>query len=144
MMVRGMGWAAVLATAWALAGCGGGGGSGGANPPAGGGNPAPPPVAPSFSPVALVREQGKRIDKSTYLRYEMPDGNEHIYITKPGHPAHPAVVRRTVITRLGTEKLATRGAHGGSQQAFEKWLAEFKALDVNRPSSTGLKPIPAP
>jgi hypothetical protein len=89
-------------------------------------------------------KQGKRIDKSTYLRYEMPDGNEHIYITKPGHPAHPAVVRRTVITRLGTEKLATRGAHGGSQQAFEKWLAEFKALDVNRPSSTGLKPIPAP
>jgi hypothetical protein len=77
-----------------------------------------------------------------YVRYEMPDGNEHIYITEPGHPAHPAVVRRTIITRSGASKLATRGAHGGSQQAFEKWLAEFKALDVNRPRSADLKPIP--
>ena len=77
-----------------------------------------------------------------YVRYQMPDGNEHIYITEPGHPAHPAVVRRTIITRSGASKLATRGAHGGSQQAFEKWLAEFKALDVNRPRSADLKPIP--
>jgi len=78
----------------------------------------------------------------SYVRYEMPDGNEHIYITEASHPAHPAVVRRTIITRSGQRKLATRGAHGGSQQAFEKWLAEFKALDVNRPRSADLKPIP--
>lgn len=86
--------------------------------------------------------RAKAVEMRNYVRYEMPDGNEHIYITNPGHPAHPAVVRRTIITRLGVRKLATRGAHGGSQQAFEKWLAEFKALDVNRPRSADLKPIP--
>ena len=85
---------------------------------------------------------GNAFEMRSYVRYEMPDGNEHIYITKSSHPAHPAVVRRTIITRLGLQKLATRGAHGGSQQAFEKWLAEFKALDVNRPRSADLKPIP--
>ncbi len=81
-------------------------------------------------------------DMRSYIRYEMPDGNEHIYITEHDHPAHPAIVRRIIITRLGVPKLATRGAHGGSQQAFEKWLAEFKALDVSRPRSADLKPIP--
>ena len=87
-------------------------------------------------------KRGKRVSKSNYLRYEMPDGNEHIYITKKGHPAHPAVVRRTIITRLTIKRLATRGTHGGDQRAFEKWLAEFKALDVNRPRSSAVKPIP--
>lgn len=86
--------------------------------------------------------RGEAFRMQNYVRYELPDGNEHIYITESGHPAHPAVVRRTVITRLGVQKLATRGAHGGSQKAFEKWLAEFKALDVNRPRSAELKPIP--
>jgi hypothetical protein len=86
--------------------------------------------------------KGDAFEMRNYVRYEMPDGNEHIYITESGHPAHPAVIRRTIITRPGARKLATRGAHGGSQQAFEKWLAEFKALDVNRPRSSDLKPIP--
>ena len=85
---------------------------------------------------------GQRFDKASYVRYEMPDGDEHIYITRSSHPAHPAVVRRTIIKRLGIEKLATRGAHGGSQKAFEKWLAEFKVLDVNRSGSAGPRPIP--
>ena len=86
--------------------------------------------------------RGNSFTMSNYVRYEMPGGNEHIYVTKSRHPAHPAVVRRTIVTRLGVEKLATRGAHGGSRAAFEKWLAEFKAIDVNRPRSADLKPIP--
>ena len=89
-------------------------------------------------------KKGKRISKSNYVRYEMPGGNEHIYITKSGHPAHPAVIRRAIIKRKNVERLATRGNHGGDQRAFEKWLAEFKAIDVNRPRSAGLKPIPVP
>ncbi|MEJ2308504.1 MAG: hypothetical protein P8Z31_00600 [Gammaproteobacteria bacterium] len=87
--------------------------------------------------------RGQRFDKADYVRYEMPDGDEHIYMTKSSHPAHPAVVRRIIIKRLGIEKLATRGAHGGSQKAFEQWLAEFKALDMNRPRDAGPRPIPA-
>ena len=86
--------------------------------------------------------RGKAVTMPKYVRYEMPDGNEHIYITKSRHAAHPAVVRRTIVTRLGVQKLATRGAHGGSRAAFEKWLAEFKAIDVNRPRTADLKPIP--
>jgi hypothetical protein len=87
-------------------------------------------------------KKGKRVSRSGFNRYEMPGGDEHIYITEPGHPAHPAVVRRAIIKRKNVERLSTRGNHGGSQKAFEKWLAEFKALDVNRPRSEGLRPIP--
>lgn len=88
-------------------------------------------------------KKGKRVERSQFVRYEMPGGDEHIYITESGHPAHPAVIRRGIIKRKNVERLSTRGNHGGSQRAFEKWLAEFKALDVNRPRSASLKPIPA-
>lgn len=55
------------------------------------------------------------------------------YFTKPDHPAHPGVIKRTVVQENGDAWIARE--HGYSfasdeaQPAFKRWLAEIVDLD---------------
>jgi hypothetical protein len=55
------------------------------------------------------------------------------YFTKPNHPAHPGVIKRTVVQENGGAWIARE--HGYSfapdeaQPAFKHWLAEIADLD---------------
>jgi hypothetical protein len=54
------------------------------------------------------------------------------YFTKPGHPAHPGVVRKTVEEEAGTVSVRERGwsfASDAAQPAFKTFLAQLQALD---------------
>ena len=56
------------------------------------------------------------------------------YVTKPGHPAHPGVIKRYVVQDAqGAVSIAERGwsfASDASQPAFKTFLAQIQALDA--------------
>jgi len=68
-----------------------------------------------------------------YEGYTMIEvGNAYYYFTKPGHYAHPGVVRRTLAERDGRFFVETEGwsfAEKAGQPGFERWLGEFKELN---------------
>jgi hypothetical protein len=54
------------------------------------------------------------------------------YFTKPNHPAHPGVIRRTGIQKNGAWVMREHGysfASDEAQPAFKRWLAEIADLD---------------
>ena len=68
-----------------------------------------------------------------YDAYTMVEaGNAFYYFTKPGHYAHPGVVRRVLTERGGRFHIDTEGwsfAEKAGQPGFQKWLGEFKELN---------------
>jgi hypothetical protein len=54
------------------------------------------------------------------------------YFTKPGHPAHPGVIKRTIVLENGVWNAYEHGysfASDEAQPAFKRWLAEIVDLD---------------
>jgi hypothetical protein len=54
------------------------------------------------------------------------------YFTKPNHPAHPGVVKRTLVQENGqivVHEDGTSFASNSDQPAFKAWLAQFEDLD---------------
>lgn len=61
-----------------------------------------------------------------------PRGLRIHYFTKPGHFAHPGVVRRSVVQDAGGISIQTEGqsfASTARQDDFKRWLAQFRELD---------------
>lgn len=59
-------------------------------------------------------------------------GVAYYYFTKPGHYAHPAVVRRALAERDGRFFIDTQGwsfATEPNQPGFRRWLEEFRVLN---------------
>jgi hypothetical protein len=50
--------------------------------------------------------------------------------TPPGHPAHPAVVKRTVVERDGTVGMQMTALCQADKEACDKLMEEFKALNA--------------
>ena len=54
-----------------------------------------------------------------------------IYVfTEPGHPAHPGVVVRALVTNNGVTSPSRHGHFAGDERAFARWWHEFDALDA--------------
>ena len=54
------------------------------------------------------------------------------YFTKPGNPAHPGVVKRSVVQSNGAVSIRESGQSYGSdddQPAFKDWMGSIMALD---------------
>lgn len=54
------------------------------------------------------------------------------YFTKPNHPAHPGVIKRTITQKDGAffaEEEGTSFASDAAQPAFRAWLAQIRDLD---------------
>jgi len=54
------------------------------------------------------------------------------YFTKPGHPAHPAVIKREMVMKDGAVTAHEEGWSFGSdrtQSPFKAWLAQISDLD---------------
>jgi hypothetical protein len=49
--------------------------------------------------------------------------------TTPGHPAHPAVVQRTMAFDNGRVGIERIGRYAGSKDAYEAWYLQFVELD---------------
>jgi Protein of unknown function (DUF4019) len=65
-----------------------------------------------------------------------------IYVfTQPGHPAHPAVVVRKLVTVDGGTSINRMGHFAGNEQAFATWWKAFDSLDaaVKSEASAGPK-----
>jgi hypothetical protein len=75
-------------------------------------------VVTQYSDVTLVRTGG---------------GFTFYYFTKPGHFAHPGVIKRTVSQRSDGTWIAEENgwsfASDAGQPAFQAWMAEIKQLD---------------
>ena|SRR5437016_6283137 len=57
--------------------------------------------------------------------------------TTPGHPAHPAVVRRTMTFDKGHVAIDRIGRYAGSKEAYEQWDLQFEELDQRELRSLG-------
>ena len=57
------------------------------------------------------------------------DGSAIYTFTKPGHPAHPSMVRRGVGQRDGKVYIETTGVTAAATAAFEAWFAVFLRQD---------------
>jgi hypothetical protein len=54
------------------------------------------------------------------------------YFTKPNHPAHPGVIKRTIVQGSGGLDVREQGysfASDAAQPAFKNWLAQIADLD---------------
>jgi hypothetical protein len=62
------------------------------------------------------------------------------YFTKPNHPAHPGVVKRTITLQNGDWEAREEGSSFGSdeaQPAFKAWLAQIGDLDRRMKEALG-------
>jgi len=62
-------------------------------------------------------------------------GCESSDFTKPNHPAHPGIIKRTITRRADGVWYANEEGHSfapdAAQPAFKTWFAEIRALDRN-------------
>lgn len=73
------------------------------------------------------------IDEPRDVRVELPDEQTIYFFTKPGQPAHPGVIKRSVIVNGAKTAIETVGHSFGdaaAQTAFAALLAKFKAQDA--------------
>ena len=79
-----------------------------------------------------------------YPDYTMVDrGDVFWYFTKPGHDAHPGVVRRAIRPNNGRFFIDTQGwsfAAEAGQPGFKRWLAEFDMLNRRLIEALGQQP----
>jgi hypothetical protein len=79
---------------------------------------------------SLIEDKKNRItDEGTELRMDVPAENAIYTFTKPGHGAHPSVVRRGAGQRDGKVYIDTTGVTAADRSAFEKWFAVFLRQD---------------
>ena len=69
-------------------------------------------------------------DEGPTYRIELPKEMSIYFFTKQDHPAHPSIVRRTVVkTEKGIE-IKTKAWVAGSKEHFENWLSGFVTQDL--------------
>jgi hypothetical protein len=74
----------------------------------------------------------QQTDDGTYLELVCGSGTIHWYFTKPGHPAHPAVIKRVISYKPnGAWSTSEHGNFfaGSSAEAFKAWFAQIEGLD---------------
>jgi hypothetical protein len=55
------------------------------------------------------------------------------HFSPAGHPAHPAVVKRTVLSGVGGTRTQTAALCGGGKAECDKLVAQFQATDKGTP-----------
>ena len=79
---------------------------------------------------SLAEDKKNRItDEGTELRIDVPSDDAIYAFTKPGHAAHPSLVRRGVGQRNGKVYIETTGVTAADRNAFENWFAVFLRQD---------------
>jgi hypothetical protein len=63
------------------------------------------------------------------VRIIVPDEAAVYFFTKPVHPAHRAVVRRSLVTNADKAYVHTIGYYAGSRTGFLAWMKLFQAED---------------
>jgi hypothetical protein len=77
---------------------------------------------------SLTQDKKNRIsDEDTELRIDAPGENAIYTFTKPGHAAHPSLVRRGVGQRDGKVYIETTGVTAADRSAFGKMVRRFSA-----------------
>ena len=80
--------------------------------------------------AALAKDTKNRIrDEGTELRIDVPSDDAIYTFTKPGHAAHPSLVRRGVGQRDGKVYIETTGVTAADRNAFENWFGVFLGQD---------------
>lgn len=69
----------------------------------------------------------RAVDDGYAIIIDVPSERATYFLTKPGQPMHPGVVRRTFVEDAEGISLRTEGWSFGSQRAFKQWLDAFKA-----------------
>jgi len=84
---------------------------------------------------------GKRgaitVDRAELTYIVVPTEAAGYFFTTPAHPAHPAVVRRSIVVNRNRTFVHTIGYYAGSRAAFAEWMNLFLAED--RRLQRGLK-----
>lgn len=70
-----------------------------------------------------------RTSERGVIRVDVPAGRAIYFFTTPGHAAHPAIVKRTVVERDGRVMMQTEGWTDGPNASFEDWLGAFQEQD---------------
>lgn len=70
-------------------------------------------------------------DAGDHVRLFERDPARVLLFTKPGHPAHPAVVTRKVLDKDGHLFVATDGIGTGNRAALEAWVDSIGAHDAD-------------
>jgi hypothetical protein len=122
-----------------LAGCAGGGGGGG-DPvlvPTFNGQQAPdsretevsgidyPSVAAARQALE-ARDDAKVSEEDGWTLIEEPDTGTVWNFTPPDHPAHPTVVKRSIIKRPGKDDIDMQGRCEGPRSACERLIRQFE------------------
>lgn len=89
-----------------------------------------------FNIEQLLKDSQSKQDAITtkeddLIRVEVPSERTMYYFTRDGHPVHPSVVIRAVVTEGESIKIKTKGYTSGNQQLFEDWLKQFVEQDTH-------------
>ena len=89
---------------------------------------------PSFEGLwrEATRARHSKNEFSDFTLIRTAPGLVYYYFTKAGHPAHPAVVKRTLSQDGDAWTISERGWSFGSkasQPAMKRWMAQFEELD---------------
>jgi len=69
------------------------------------------------------------LDRADVTRIVVPREAAVYFFTRLDHPAHPAVVRRSIVARDKKTYVHTSGYYAGSRAAFTVWMDLFIAQD---------------
>lgn len=71
-----------------------------------------------------------------YGAYEVGPERAIYTFTVRGNPAHPALVKRQIVSSGGAVQLETSACGYGDERAFDKMMADFDAMNagVKRPA----------
>jgi len=74
-----------------------------------------------------VEEEGSvKLEQGNTLRVELAAEEKVLFFTRPGHPAHPAVVEVKIVEGDGHPSLDTSGWWAGDAEAYRHWYHAFK------------------
>ena len=81
----------------------------------------------------LVETEGKPgaviLNHARETRIVVPQESAIYFFTKQSHPAHPAAVRRAIVSYGNTSYVHTSGYYAGERHAFLAWLQAFAEQD---------------
>jgi hypothetical protein len=80
----------------------------------------------------LLAQPGCRAEEldGNVTRIGCPSAFTLWYLTRPGHPAYPAILKRTMVRGAAGLHADVTGTHyGGDATAYRTWLAEVRGLD---------------
>lgn len=90
--------------------------------------------------MANSKPDHRTIDDGQAIRVEIPSEQAIYFFTKPGHPEHPGVFKRSVVqegTRIYVQTDGWSFGDASAKAAFEKILAQFKLQDAQMRQPSG-------